>query len=80
MLKFYQGRAPMSIHVPAQVDHFLLPALVFSLNGHDLVGIQQVAQGVGAVPGLMLLPHAGQHRREKIRVVVGRLGDYPFNF
>lgn len=68
------------VQFPAQVDHFLLPALVFGLNGHDLVGIQQVAQGVCAVPGLMLLPHAGQHRREQVRVVVGRLGDYPFNF
>lgn len=44
------------------------------------MGVQEVPEGVRAVPKFMLPPHAVNDRREKIRVVVGRLGNDPVYF
>ena len=44
---------------------FHSPGLVFIPDTNQLGDIQQIVQGIGTVPELMLAPHAGGHRQEE---------------
>ena len=44
---------------------FHSPGLVFIPHPDQLYNIQQVVQGIGPVPELMLVPEAGSHGQEK---------------
>ena len=42
--------------------------------------VKQIPQRIGSVPDFMLPPHARDHGREKVRVVVRGLSDNPVYF
>lgn len=63
-----------------QFVSFALPALVFGLHGHHFMGIQQILQGIGPIPGLMLFPHSCHNRRKQIRIIIRRFRYYPASF
>ena len=46
-------------------DGFRRPVFVFPLDPDQLRDVQQVIQGIGAVPEFMLFPEAGGHRQEQ---------------
>ena len=44
---------------------FCSPDFIFPADPDQFRNIQQVIQGIGSVPQLMLLPHPGRYRQEK---------------
>ena len=50
--------------IPETGARFRDPALVFRPEGQELQGVQQVPEGIGAVPELVLAPEAGGDRGE----------------
>ena len=58
------GSAPAGSAEPLQPLALLEPTLILPRHLHQLHDVQQVVQGVGAVPELMLAPEARRHGQE----------------
>ena len=53
---------------------FLKAALVFGINAHDFMRVEQIAEGIGSIPDFMLPPHAADDGRGEERVYVYEFG------
>ena len=53
---------------------FLKAALVFGLDAHDFMRVEQIAEGIGSIPDFMLPPHAADDGSGEERVYVYEFG------
>lgn len=53
---------------------FLKAALVFGLDAHDFMRVEQIAEGIGSIPDFMLPPHAADDGSGEERIDVYEFG------
>ena len=66
----------MRLKIPgeSEVTSFRCPVLILPPDTDQLHGVQKIIQGVGAIPELVLPPHAGGDREKEECVNIRRLG------
>ena len=73
----------MRLKIPeeSEVTSFRCPVLILPPDADQLHGVQEIIQGVGAIPELMLTPQAGGDREKEecvnIRRLDGKVGYFP---